>query len=628
MERADFIHLVRLSEQASAENSSAYRRGVAVFAALGYAWVIGCLLLSAAILYWVGGQLLQGRFKLAYAWGLLAAGGLLWTSLRALWCRLDEPEGVPLSRADAPALFEALERIRKKIKGPPIDRVVLDGQFNASISQLPRFGLFGGAVNHLSIGLPLLLALDRPRFLAVLAHEYGHLRGDHGRFAAWIYRTRLSWATLNHSLRHDEGPVAAATQAFLRWYFPRFSARTFALARQDEYEADRISGKLLGKDVAASALTEIAIKGAWLGRDFWPGHWSGAAASALPVGPYTAMRQLLALPPPDGFARETLRERLREISDVDDTHPVLRDRLEALDASRSLPVWSAKAALDLLGANGARWIAHFDKQWCKDNATGWKQHHAYLSRVRLRADTLAGSMARNNADEMVELGNLQRRLDGRAELRAEIRAEVCAHYERALQLTPGHAGALRGLAQCLPAAERARRLDCLAELFEHSAPNRWWACKAAVAELEKPTADGGMDDKALKLWRERLRQAGEAEERAWDELVNTPFFQSVSRHDLNEFEKGEAQADLARCKPVARAWLVRKNLREFPYRRCYLLFLELPGMDDEERYHLCRELERSIDLPGPALALWAGHLPTLQDIQRGAFEPVYVRAMA
>lgn len=29
------------------------------------------------------------------------------------------------------------------------------------------------------------VALDRPRFLAVLAHEYGHLRGDHGRFAAW-----------------------------------------------------------------------------------------------------------------------------------------------------------------------------------------------------------------------------------------------------------------------------------------------------------------------------------------------------------------------------------------------------------------------------------------------------------
>ncbi len=130
-----------------------------------------------------------------------------------------------ITAIDAPALFEALERIRKKIKGPAIHEVRLDSEFNASIHQHPRFGLFGGAVNHLTIGLPLLMAMDRPRFLAVLAHEYGHLRGDHGRFAAWIYRTRLSWAKLDDGLRGDDGPVAAATQAFLRWYFPRFSGQ-------------------------------------------------------------------------------------------------------------------------------------------------------------------------------------------------------------------------------------------------------------------------------------------------------------------------------------------------------------------------------------------------------------------
>ena len=141
------------------------------------------------------------------------------------------------------------------------------------------------------------MALDRPRFLAVLAHEYGHLRGDHGRFAAWIYRTRLSWMRLNHSLADDEGPVAAATQAFMRWYFPRFSAKTFALARQDEYEADRIAGKLLGRDVTAAALAEIEIRGAWLQAEFWGNHWCVAADNPLPVGPYRNMRRQLAKAP-------------------------------------------------------------------------------------------------------------------------------------------------------------------------------------------------------------------------------------------------------------------------------------------------------------------------------------------
>lgn len=120
--------------------------------------------------------------------------------------------------------------------------------------------------------------------------------------------------------------------------------------------------------------------------------------------------------------------------------------------------------------------------------------------MRARAETLAASAARNNAEEMVELGDLQRRLS--------VRADVRGHYERALQITPGHAGGLRGLVQCLPGTERSLRLDCLGQLFDQSMPNRWWACRVAVAELEKPVADGSLDEKALKRWRERLKQAG------------------------------------------------------------------------------------------------------------------------
>lgn len=619
MERADFVHLVRLSEQASEQDSNAYRRSVAAFAALGYGWVVACLVLGAGLVLWSAGSIARGQFKGFSVWMLLGGAGLLWTSAKALWCRLDAPGGEPLSAKDAPALFEALERIRKKVKGPPIHQVYLDAEFNASISQRPRYGLFGGAVNSLTVGLPLLMAIDRQRLLAVLAHEYGHLRGGHGTFAAWVYRTRLSWAKLHHGMRGDDGVVAAATQAFLRWYFPRFSARTFALARQDEYEADRIAGRLLGKEVAAAALTEIAIKSEWLHQEFWPGHWAGAASNALPQGPFGAMKTLLAMAPPEDFARESLRQALRRISDLEDTHPVLRDRLDSLGAGKGLPAWSARPALELLGASGARWVAHFDRQWCRENASGWKQHHAYLSRVGARADSLMASAGRNGAAEMVELADLLRRIDPKA--------DVQAHYEKALAITPDHPGALRGLAQTLPAAQQARRMDCLARLFGTSVAHQWWASRVAVAELER-AHPVELDEAQLKLWRERARQAGEAESRAWEELTQTSCFEAISRHDLNEFELGEVRADLARCRPVVRAWLVRKNLREFPWRRCYVLFVELPGLHDEDRYDLCRELEHSLDLPGPVLCLWAGTDPTLEQIQAKAFQPVLVPAAA
>ena len=111
-------------------------------------------------------------------------------------------------------------------------------------------------------------------------------------------------------------------------------------------------------------------------------------------------------------------------------------------------------------------------------------------------------------------------------------------------------------------------------------------------------------------------------------MTSTSFFQSITRHDLSEFEKGELLSGLARYKPVVCAWLVCKNLREFAYRRCYLLFVELPRLNEEERYHLCRELERALDLPGPVLVLWAGYSPTLIDIERHAFDALYVRGAA
>jgi hypothetical protein len=480
---------------------------------------------------------------------------------------------------------------------------------------VPRFGLFGGAVNSLSIGLPLLMMLDRRRLLSVLAHEYGHLRGNHGRLSAWIYRTRLSWLKLDANLQRDEGVMALFSQAFFRWYFPRFAAKTFALARQDEYEADRISGRLLGPSVAADALTEIAIKGNWYANEFWPWHWARAEHEPQPPGPFAALRKRVRTPPDDSFARHALRDAMRRVSDLEDTHPVLRDRLEALEQKAVLPEWSKRSALELL-ADRRKWIEYFDIRWRRAHAADWKQHHAHRSRIRERIAVLAARGSHNTPDEMVEWADSERRLDPAAPVRP--------HYETALQIAPEHPGALRGLAQMLPPSDRAARLAVLERLHGSGAASRWWASRSAVASLEDPDA-GPHDEEALKLWRGRLKEAEEAETRAWEEITGTPFFSQISRHDLNDYEMGELRADLVRCLPASRAWLVRKNLREFPWRRAYIVFIELPGLDDEDRWQLCRQLEQTLTLPGAALVLWAGHSPKLEDVQREAFGEVWVR---
>ena len=273
------------------------------------------------------------------------------------------------------------------------------------------------------------------------------------------------------------------------------------MARRDEYEADRIAGRLLGRDVAAAALLEIALKGDWLQLHFWREHWAGAARQALPVGPFQGMARLLVLPLPNGFAQQSLRRTMRRISDVDDTHPVLRDRLDALGVDAVVPPWSHRSAIGLL-AQPQRWIARFDQQWCARHASTWKQHHAILAEARTRAEQLA-ARPRRNAQQCTELGDLQRLLGAPAAAQEQ--------YRQALAQLPRHALALRGLFKCLPPAQQEQRLACLEQLHEAAPEQRAFAAQAAVAELE---ADPRHDEQVLRQWRARLKDAEAAEAQA------------------------------------------------------------------------------------------------------------------
>jgi Zn-dependent protease with chaperone function len=594
---------------ASAQDGPAYRRSVALFASLGYAWVVGCVLAALGTVWSLAAHLLDGAHGPWLLAGLVPAAVLLWCGAGALWCRLERPPGLRLTPAEAPALFETLERIRKQVEGPALHEVVLGAEMEVRIRERPRWGLAGGVRHCLVIGLPLLMALDSVRLQALLAHEYGHLRRDHGRFPAWVYRTRGSWARLHAWVLATGGAARDPAEAFLAWYFPRFLARSFALARQDEYEADRISARLLGGEVAAAALTEVALRSDWLRQEFWPAHWALAAQQELPAGPYACLRRLLRQPLPQDFARRALRQQLRGASTVADTHPALRERLEGLGIEPRVPAWSQRAALDHLGAQVNPWIVHFDRQWSREHAPAWKQHHAALRRVQARVEELEAAPDKD-AEAWTELGDLQRRLNAPAAARS------C--YGQALALVPGHAAALKGLHGCLGAEQAAQRLACLERLHEASPQYRWWAAQAAVAQLQE---QDGPEAAVVQRWQERLEAAEEAESRAWAQLGRQPFLVDTAAPDLNAFQRRELEAELARWPEVRCAWLVRRPVREFPGRRCYLLVVELEPRERAEALALCDTLEGRLRLPGPALVVWSGESPELAGLRRG--RPLY-----
>lgn len=618
MEQADFIHLVRESEIESANNSAVYRRSVIRFALLGYAWVLGCLALAVSVGAWVIAHTVQGQFRAAYIWLGIFALCLFWSSLKALWSGpSEEPEGIAITQEQAPELFKALERIRRKVKGPTIHAVYLQDNFNAAIWQRPRFGMFGGSVNYLMVGLPLLMGLDKARVMAVLAHEYGHLRENHNRLSAWVYRSRRAWLKLYFSMREDDSAMAIATRSFLNWYFPRFAAKTFAMARQDEYEADRIAAQLLGADVAAATLTEMEIKATWLDEAFWAQHWRSAALHALPQGPYSAMHAMLRLRPETAFAQEALRRALSKISDVDDTHPALRDRVEAITGGRpGLPSWSTKGAIGLLGPQAERWMREFDARWCQNNASTWKQHHARLTRWQEHAQRLQ-AMTHRDAAKTMELARLLHKIDHSASTRHL--------YEQILVDHPQHPGALAGLITTLTPSESTQQRQYLEMLWQTAPSYRPFSARTMVALLETQTRQAGYEAVAMRLWRDRQREAEQEQESFMAQLQEATLFSRTSRTDLSEFELTDLRCELALYKTISQAWLLSKHEPSMPELRIHLLLVQAPALGEDARMQLRRALYADLDLPGMLLivSVGVGEAASEEEARRHAREPLY-----
>jgi Zn-dependent protease with chaperone function len=230
LQESEFNRLVADYEHVSRHDPQRFVRATAAMAALGYAVILALLTLAALGLVWGIAHLRHGPVRGGTIAVVLVCASLLVSLLRALWMRQSAPQGIPLTAKEAPKLFELIEKVRRRAGAPRVHRVLIDGELNAAIVQQPRLGLLGWHRNHLILGLPLMMGLDVRQLAAVIAHEFGHLQGAHGKLGAWVYRTRRSWFMLALARGQGRMGVSLADLAlgfFYRHFFPRFNARAF-----------------------------------------------------------------------------------------------------------------------------------------------------------------------------------------------------------------------------------------------------------------------------------------------------------------------------------------------------------------------------------------------------------------
>lgn len=391
MEERQYETLVWSLQSEAQDVPESFRIKVVLISLFAYLVLFGLLgvLLAGLYLMFVGAQ---GNGHALYtiffvSWVLVVAP-IVWLTFRMFFAPLPVPEGRELTEAEAPQLFRMISDLKSRLQAAPIHHVLITSEFNAAIAQCPRFGLFGGYRNYLVLGLPLLYALSAEEMLAVVAHEYGHLAGSHGKVGGWIYRQRSTFDVLyeHAQARRESNIVNRVLAGMLDWFAPYYNAYTFVLSRQNEYEADAMSREIAGAEASASALIRINLLSNWLHGSFWPKLYAQSALHEVPpVMPYVAMRRLLAMTADEWATKEHLNEVCKVESDVYDTHPCLSERLTAMGQPTALPSIPKACAADALFGRFAPELAReFDGKWWGEEKDKWQKHHRRYTRSKTR----------------------------------------------------------------------------------------------------------------------------------------------------------------------------------------------------------------------------------------------------
>lgn len=554
MTDSEFEALVARLDQQAQQNPAAYRLKVMLLALTGYGYM--ALVLAVAGGLFLGSLVSLPYLKAAAVKLALVFGGFFWVVASAMWVRLEPPHGRRLSRVEAPELFDMIERLRRSLRAPKFDDVLITDDFNAAVVQTPRLGLLGWYRNTLLIGLPLMKALTREQLAAVLAHEFGHLAGGHGRLGNWIYRLRFGWMRLAAVLEARQSAGSFIFRPFFKWYAPYFSAVSFPLARANEYEADAASARLTSPAAAAAALTNVNVIGSFLEARFWPDLHRKADDNPVPsFTPYAQMGGAITGDMDMAAVRSWLDAAMRRETSLADTHPSLADRLRALREQPCLALPSAGEAADTLLSRAAleSITTAFDRGWRDRVQPSWEDRHQEVKQKRAQLSTL---------DERTAQGAALT-LDERFQ-RALLTDEVGSGAEAALeQFRALYAEAPTDAAICYGLGARLLRIgdDAGVAMIEQAIKSDQQALLPGAEVLRDYYAGSGQSDLARR-WHERLMQRVEVLQKARAERAVVNLNDKFDPHALDADQVAALRAQLSAIPGVHRAYLVRKRVTQ------------------------------------------------------------------
>jgi Zn-dependent protease with chaperone function len=580
MKYEQYTSLIKELESYAAENPKGYERRVALLGMLGYAYFIGLILVFLLIPVLAVGLLIlmpkliflvlkfAGKLIVLILIALASVLGVIWNFVKSFWAKVPTPEGYELNRADAPRLFEKVEKTCDFLKAPRPNHILLMEDFNAAVVTLPRFGVFGKKV-YLLVGLPLMQAVSPEQFEAVLAHEIGHISEKHSSSAASAYRLRETWSRFIESQEADGHRLSFLYEKFLNWYFPYFNAYSFVLLRRQEREADEYAVQMVGAKPLGEALINTEVKSLHLSQKFWKDVLDEAAREKTPPRElFTRMASAFreSNKPQDLM---NLSKAVRVNTDYSDSHPSLSERLKTMGYWRSsdLPELPAEvtetASRHYFGKDEEKYAGVFNALWQERVRDQWQQRHAYLFEAQKRIDELTEKAKTEELtpDELYErAGLIAERYGEKASLAA---------LREMLEKNPDDAKTNFAIGTVLLNDEDEQGIGYLQKAMGLDRTLKMAGCETLYYYLRGK----GRDEEAKKYVLEM-----EAE----DEIVNLANRERAAvtpndRFDRHDFDAGKLEKIRGKIRyydEIQAMYLVRKTVEHYSEIPLYVMFVE------------------------------------------------------
>ena len=280
-----------------------------------------------------------------------------------------------VARADAPRLWREVEVLSQQLGVPMPTEIVLENSANAYVWL--RGVAAGRGKTRLGIGFDLLAGLSATQLRAVMAHEIAHAkyvrRGYQGFLMRGLARVSRCASALGALAAHEENFKAVRFVARAVGAWPRFAAENLGkmlavCSRTDEFLADRVAAQCCGKAATQSALLETEFVAHQAAKIDYRERLLHAEREDT-YAPW--LHQRLRVAEPEKRAELEARTLQHSWRREGDTHPILADRLAAIEAlapDEKLPFANqdeGECGLDWLrdaSASGARLLRNIELQ--------------------------------------------------------------------------------------------------------------------------------------------------------------------------------------------------------------------------------------------------------------------------